>query len=54
MFVILKQSIISTMNISEILNAPNDPFDPKPVNQARDFYAACTDTSKFKNSFIKN
>ena len=52
MFVILKQSIISTMNISEILNAPNDPFDPKPVNQARDFYAACTDISKFKNSFI--
>ncbi len=23
----------------------NDPKDPIPVNQARDFYAACMDTS---------
>jgi len=28
--------------ISNILKAPNDPNDPIPVNQARDFYAACT------------
>lgn len=29
-------------SISNILKAPNDPNDPIPVNQARDFYAACT------------
>lgn len=42
----------SLLPILEILETKNDHKDPMPVNQARDFYAACKDTSIILNHFI--
>ncbi len=36
----------------EILQMKYDPKDPTPVNQARDFYAACMNTSNMSIKYV--